>query len=84
MEGLVMMMLLMARNANANVDILYYSIDEIRLRLISDLQDYMNIHERLCITVYEEAKAKIQFAQLWMVAGSWSLSIGDKYSNFES
>ena len=42
----------MARNASANEDILYkYTIDEIRLRLISDLQenfqDDMNIHKRL-------------------------------------
>ena len=40
----------MARNAYANEDILYkYAIDEIRLRIISDLQEnyeaVMNIHE---------------------------------------
>ena len=35
----------MARNASANVDILYqYTIDEIRLRLISDLQDNYKIY----------------------------------------
>ena len=48
----------MARNASTNEDIPYkYTIDEIRLRVISDLQEnykmYMNIH---VLPSMEEAK----------------------------
>ena len=48
----------MARNASANEDIPYkYTIDEIRLRVISDLQEsykmYMSIH---VLPSMEEAK----------------------------
>ena len=47
----------MTRNLSANEDILYKcTIDEVRLRVISDLQENykkcMNIHELLCIGVY--------------------------------
>ena len=47
----------MARNTYANEDILQkYTIDEIRLRVISDLQSIykvvMNIHELQCTAVY--------------------------------
>ena len=56
----------MARNPSANEDILYKcTIDEIRLRVISDLQEnykiYMNIHDLLCISVYGGSQVRIHF-----------------------
>ena len=83
----------MARNAYANEDIPYKcTTDEIRLRLISDLQEnykmYMNIHELRCIAVYGGSQAKIQFSSTLAgysgkERGSMSLTIQDKYSTFE-
>ena len=54
---------------SANEDILYKcTIDELRLRVISDLQENdnscMNIHELLCIGVYGGSQVRIQFGQL--------------------
>ena len=56
----------MARNPSAIEDILYKcTVDEIRLRVISNLQENykkrMNIHELLCIDVYEGSQVRIQF-----------------------
>ena len=53
----------MARNSTAIEDILYkYTIDEIRLRLISDLQENyklpVNIHELLCISIVSMEEAR--------------------------
>ena len=43
----------MARNAGTNEDIPYkYAIDEIRLRVISNLQENYKIHEYSCIAIY--------------------------------
>ncbi len=53
----------MARNTYTNEDILYKcTIDEIRLRVISDLQEiyeaFMNIHELYCTAVYGSSHGK--------------------------
>ena len=62
------MELSMARNSTAIEDILYKcTIDEIRLWLISDLQENyklrVNIHELLASM--EEARWELDFVQLW-------------------
>ena len=48
----------MARNASANVDIPYkYTIDEIRLRVISDLQENYKMYKSYLVLLHmEEAK----------------------------
>ena len=56
----------LARNASDNVDILYKcTIDEIRLRVISGLQENlqvnMNIHELCRIDVYAGSQARTHF-----------------------
>ena len=61
----------MATNPSANEDILYKcTIDEIRLRVTSDLQENhkkrMNIHELLCMASMEEARLEFNFGQLWL------------------
>ena len=58
----------MARNANANEDIPYkYTIDEIRLRVISDLQENYKMYKSYLVLPHmEEAKWESNFAQLWL------------------
>ena len=56
----------MARNSTAIEDILYKcTIDEIRLRLIRDLQEsyklLVNIHKLLCVSVYGGSQIRIRF-----------------------
>ena len=57
----------MARNSIVKVDILYKCIiDEIRLRVISHLQEnyklLVNIHAARCITVYRRSQIKNYFS----------------------
>ena len=56
----------MARNSIAREDILYKCIiDEIRLRIISDLQEnyklLVNINKLCCIAVYRGSQVRINF-----------------------
>ena len=65
-----------------------YTIDDVRLTLISDLQEsynmYMNIYELRCLwSKPSENSILCNFSYFGKDRGTMALTIPDKYSNFE-